>query len=316
MGRGGGTTSRHQWTVAAGVIAFVIFRLLVDAPVAILFLGIVLGSLSALVAMGLVLIYRANRIINFAQGQIGGLAAVLAASLIVGPKWSFFPAVVVGFIAALVLGAAPSSSSFAASRRRRACCSPWPPSASCNSSRSASSACRSCSTSTRRRSRRCRSTSPSSGAATTFSAGHLLILMVVPVVALALGAFFRFTRIGIAVRASAESADRAALLGVPVKRIGTLVWVISAGLSGLGVLLRLPIQGVNIGGFEGTSLLLRALAAAVIGRMESMPKAFARRSGAGHGRTGRAVRDRPHRHRRRHPVLRHRRRPAVATPRR
>src|SRR5262249_34492485 len=38
--------------------------------------------------------------------------------------------------------------------------------------------------------------------------------------------------------------------------------------------LRMPIQGVNIGGFEGTALLLRALAAAVIGRMESLPKAF------------------------------------------
>src|SRR5439155_9371963 len=99
--------------------------------------------------------------------------------------------------------------------------------------------------------------------------------IVVPIVTVALIAFFRYTRVGIAVRASAESADRAALLGIPVKRIGTLVWVIAAGLSGLGVLLRLPIQGVAIGQVLGPSLLLRALAAAVIGRMESLPRTLA-----------------------------------------
>jgi len=54
--------------------------------------------------------------------------------------------------------------------------------------------------------------------------------------------------------------------------IQTLVWVIAAGMSGLGVLLRLPIQGVSIGAVLGPSLLLRALAAAVIGRMESLPR--------------------------------------------
>ena len=43
-------------------------------------------------------------------------------------------------------------------------------------------------------------------------------------------------------------------------------------MSGLGVLLRLPIQGVSIGAVLGPSLLLRALAAAVIGRMESLPR--------------------------------------------
>jgi ABC-type branched-subunit amino acid transport system ATPase component/ABC-type branched-subunit amino acid transport system permease subunit len=93
-------------------------------------------------------------------------------------------------------------------------------------------------------------------------------------VTLGLVAFFRYTDVGIAVRAQAESADRAALLGVPTKRIGTLVWMIAGGMSGLGVLLRLPIQGVTIGAVLGPSLMLRALAAAVIGGMESLPVTF------------------------------------------
>jgi ABC-type branched-subunit amino acid transport system ATPase component/ABC-type branched-subunit amino acid transport system permease subunit len=267
--------NKNQWSVALWVVLFVAFRIFVPAPPAILFVGVVLGSLSSLVAMGLVLIYRANRIINFAQAQVGGLAAVMAASLIVGPKWPFFPAVAVGFLTAIVLGAATEFliiRRFAKAPRLLLTVAtigilqlfafgqlglpklfsfdtaPQPP-------------------------------VPFDFTFTwkpvVFRGSHLLIVIVVPLVAAALGAFFRFTRIGIAVRASAESADRAALLGIPVKRIGTLVWTISAALSGLGVLLRLPIQGVNIGGIEGTSLLLRALAAAVIGRMESLPKAFA-----------------------------------------
>lgn len=77
---------RAELRVAArtgmGVLALLVFvQILYPAPGAILFLGLVLGSLSALVAMGLVLVYRANRIVNFAQGDMGAVASVLAASL-------------------------------------------------------------------------------------------------------------------------------------------------------------------------------------------------------------------------------------------
>jgi len=254
---------------AVASLAFLVFvGVVYPAPLPILFLGLVLGSLSALVAMGLVLVYRANRIVNFAQGDLGGLAAVLASSLIVGSKWGFWPAVIAGLAAALILGAATEflvirrfakaprliltvatiglSELFAAGqlalpRLFNFTLAPQPP-------------------------------VPFHFRWTwfpvTFNAGHLLILIVVPIVTLGLVAFFRYTDIGIAVRAQAESADRASLLGVPVKRLGTLVWVMAAGMSGLGVLLRLPIQGVAIGSVLGPSLLLRALAAAVIGRME------------------------------------------------
>jgi ABC-type branched-subunit amino acid transport system ATPase component/ABC-type branched-subunit amino acid transport system permease subunit len=268
------TWGQYQWAVAFWVVAFGVFYWFFPVPVAIIFLGVVLGSLSALTAMGLVLVYRANRIINFAQSQLGGLAAVMAASLIVGPGWPFFPAVAVGLITAIVLGAgteylvvrrfskAPrllltvatigimqffAFGQLALPKLFSFDVVPQPP-------------------------------VPFNFKFTwkpaVFTGAHLLIILVVPIIVLALGAFFRRSRVGVAVRASAESADRAALLGIPVKRIGTLVWTISGALSGLAVLLRMPIQGVNIGGFEGTSLLLRALAAAVIGRMESLPKAF------------------------------------------
>jgi ABC-type branched-subunit amino acid transport system ATPase component/branched-subunit amino acid ABC-type transport system permease component len=267
--------SRFGIQLTIGALAFFVFvGILYPAPMPILFLGIVLGSLSALVAMGLVLIYRANRIVNFAQGDLGGVASVLAASLIVGPKWGFFPAVIVGLITAVAIGAITERTfirRFAKAPRLILTVAtigiqqifagiqlalpklfdydiaPQPP-------------------------------APWQlrweWFPVTFNAGHVLILIVVPLVTIGLIAFFRYTDVGIAVRAQAESQDRAALLGIPVKRIGTLVWMIAAGMSGLGVLLRLPIQGVQIGAVLGPSLMLRALAAAVIGRMESLPVTF------------------------------------------
>ena len=92
--------------VACAVLAFLIFtKFVFPAPNAILFQGAVLGSLSALIAVGIVLVYRANRIINFAQGDLGAVAGVLSVSLIVGYEWPFWPALVVGLAAGIALGA-------------------------------------------------------------------------------------------------------------------------------------------------------------------------------------------------------------------
>jgi len=44
-------------------------------PPGVILLGVVLGSVTALTAMGLVLVYRAARVINFAQVAVGSAAA-------------------------------------------------------------------------------------------------------------------------------------------------------------------------------------------------------------------------------------------------
>src|SRR5439155_14199327 len=53
------------------------------APPGVIVQGVLIGSLTALVAFGIALIYRANRVINFAQGDLGGVPASLAVLLIV-----------------------------------------------------------------------------------------------------------------------------------------------------------------------------------------------------------------------------------------
>ena len=45
-------------------------------------LGVVSGLLTALVALGLALIYRANRILNFSQGDLGTVPTTVAVGLV------------------------------------------------------------------------------------------------------------------------------------------------------------------------------------------------------------------------------------------
>src|SRR3982751_4284639 len=67
--------------------------------------GAVIGALYGLVAMGLILVYRANRIINFAQAQLGTVPAVLALLLIARHGWPYLLALVVMLVGAVILGA-------------------------------------------------------------------------------------------------------------------------------------------------------------------------------------------------------------------
>ena len=52
-----------------------------NAPVAVVAIGVVYGTVTALGAMALILTYRANRFVNFAYGAMGSLVGVLAIGL-------------------------------------------------------------------------------------------------------------------------------------------------------------------------------------------------------------------------------------------
>src|SRR5207237_7263419 len=110
---------------------------------------------------------------------------------------------------------------------------------------------------------------------------HLLIVAVVPVVIAALAWFLLRTDNGVAVRAAAENADRALLLGIPVRRLSTIVWAIAGALSALTFILKAPFSGVVPGIANGPTVLLPGLAAAVVARMESLPVAFTAGLGLG-----------------------------------
>src|SRR3954469_4521719 len=97
---------RYAAFVATIALAFLLLvGVIYPAPLSLIAEGIILGSLSGLVAVGLVVVYPHNRIVNFAQGSLGALGGILAASLIVGEHWAFLPSVLIGLVAVVVLGA-------------------------------------------------------------------------------------------------------------------------------------------------------------------------------------------------------------------
>ncbi|MCZ7630206.1 MAG: branched-chain amino acid ABC transporter permease [Microthrixaceae bacterium] len=102
----------------------------------------------------------------------------------------------------------------------------------------------------------------------------LLPLAVVPVIVGALAWFMQRSLAGQGIRAAAENTERARLLGIPVRRLTTLVWALAGLLAAATLVLRAPSLGMAPSVTLGPTLLLPALAAAIVARMESMPVAF------------------------------------------
>jgi branched-chain amino acid transport system permease protein len=264
--------------VALTVVGLIVLWQLIDhgtdrgLPLGIIVVGAVIGSLYALLALGLVLVYRANRIVNFAQGSLGSVAAVLAIQFVLQWHWNYFAAIGAGAAIAAASGAlinvtvvrrlhnAPrliltvATIGVAQILNALALLIPtwW-------SGLSAG-----------------KFSTPFKAEFTiepmVFNGNYVLVLILVPLVMAALAAFIRFTDYGVAIRAAAENGDRANLLGIPVRRLSTLVWALAGLLSALAVILRVPLVGFasfqSVSG-DGNALLLRTLAAAVLGRMEN-----------------------------------------------
>ncbi|HKN39847.1 MAG TPA: ATP-binding cassette domain-containing protein, partial [Acidimicrobiia bacterium] len=247
------------------------------APPGVLVLGCVFGAVTGLLAVGLVLVYRTTRVVNFAYGAMGGLPASIGIELYLakGVPWPI--AALLAVASGVVIGVAVERIVI----RRFA-----------NASRLVLTV----------------ATiglaqvlggaevlvpvlfgrSPLVPAFPTpltrlqveihplvLTGNDLLIAAVVPAVLAGLSWFLLRTDEGRAVRAIAENTERALLLGIPVRRLSTLVWALVGGLAALTVVLRAPGQGLTIDAAAGPALLLPALAAAVVAGMGSLPRAFA-----------------------------------------
>ncbi|HEX4819347.1 MAG TPA: ABC transporter permease, partial [Acidimicrobiales bacterium] len=107
------------------------------------------------------------------------------------------------------------------------------------------------------------------------SGNQIAAILVTVAIAVGLALFLRYTRIGIALRASAENSDRASLLGIPVKRVQTAAWMLAGGLASMAIYFQSPLIGVPSNATLGFDALLYALAAAVVARMERIGVALA-----------------------------------------
>src|SRR3984957_6230085 len=66
--------------------------------------GTIDGLLTALVALGIAIVYRANRIVNFAAADLGETPAILALLLYTSQHWNIYLATATGLLASVVLG--------------------------------------------------------------------------------------------------------------------------------------------------------------------------------------------------------------------
>jgi branched-chain amino acid transport system permease protein len=111
-----------------------------------------------------------------------------------------------------------------------------------------------------------------------FNSPDILTVLISGLAVVGLLVYFRRSRTGIAIRASAENPNRASTLGVNVDSVTSRVWVLAATLSGVAALLSSMTLGASGGGTTaslGVPLLLKMLAVAVIARMVSLPIAAA-----------------------------------------
>lgn len=268
--------ARQVFTYASVALFFYLFQQFFwPAPLGVLIQGMIIGGLTALIAFGIALIYRANRIVNFAQGDLGGVPASLAVLLIVGPGLPYFVALPIGLVAAVALGIIVE---FVFIRRffraPRLVLTVVTIGVSLLLAVFGILLPRAFNIQTPPQSFPSPFTFSFAIGKTVFHGNDVVAMLAIPLVIVALAAFFRFTNVGIAVRASAENADRAFLLGVPVKRIQTVVWVLATLLATLAIFLRAGILGLPFGRVLGPSILIRALAAVVIARMERLPTIF------------------------------------------
>src|SRR5690349_21282270 len=73
-------------------------------PAAFLFSGLVTGLVTSLYGVGIVLVYRTLRVINFAQGAIGVVGTAFAMNLIVFTKVPFPVSLLACIVVSAVLG--------------------------------------------------------------------------------------------------------------------------------------------------------------------------------------------------------------------
>ena len=226
----------------------------------LLFTGLGVGSIYALVALGFVLIYRATNVVNFAQGDFAMLGAFAMVVLCIDlglPYWAGL-LITIFFIAAF--GALFNLGVYYPLRHRTflpviistigasillengvlAAYGPRPQSLS--------------------------GVFESQGfnlGPVFFDSQYLTILVVTVVLVLLQYLFFERTLIGKKMQAVSQDKEMASLLGIPVASMIMLTFVYSATLGGIAGILVAPILFVSVN--MGASIALKAFAASIIG---------------------------------------------------
>jgi ABC-type branched-subunit amino acid transport system permease subunit len=104
----------------------------------------------------------------------------------------------------------------------------------------------------------------------TIDSNQLVIIGSVVAVMVALGVLFKFTALGLKMRAVVESPRMVELAGINSDRIGSVAWMMSSFLAALAGVLLAPLYS-QVQPNDFINLLVAAIAAAVFGGLTSLP---------------------------------------------
>ncbi|GAC1532921.1 MAG: hypothetical protein NVS3B12_11630 [Acidimicrobiales bacterium] len=275
-----GRSARIARSAVYTVVFLLVIKVAFNPPPRLYLFGLANGALYGLIAVGIILIYRTNRIINFAAAGMGAIPGVLCVLLNLKFHFPYFASLILALVLGVGLGALIDLvviRGFAKAPRliltvatlgvvqvlalvavyipqwlgiKRSGISsniptPW------------------------------RGFKVYDSHHTPILTGdYVFAIVVVLVCGVGLASFFRFTRMGIALRASAENADRALLLGIPVRWVGTVSWMIAGLFGTLVIFVRSPLNGVPADGSLGFNVLIFALAAATVAKFDDVTVAI------------------------------------------
>jgi ABC-type branched-subunit amino acid transport system ATPase component/ABC-type branched-subunit amino acid transport system permease subunit len=263
--------------VAVGLAALALLGARVagfETPLPVIALGSIIGITYGLLSVGLVLVYRSNRIINFAHGEVGAFAAAIFGLLAVKYGTPYY---VVLPLALLVGAGTGAFAEVAVVRRLRNAPKLMSIVATLgvgqflvvfglllNNQAGAGALF------------------PQPPGLPEFELGALRVtqaftgmLVFGPIAVVTLASFLRYSRYGLAIRSAASNPEAARMAGIPAARMSSLTWALAGGLSAFTAILTAPTRGFSSGETFGPGLLLRALAGAVLARMNSLPIALA-----------------------------------------
>ncbi|MEM7581884.1 MAG: branched-chain amino acid ABC transporter permease [Acidobacteriota bacterium] len=217
------------------------------------------GCVYGLIALGFVLIYKATEMVNFAQGDVMMVGAFLAYTFINVMGWPFWW----GFLAAV------ASMALLGMVLERVVLRPMigePPFAVLMITIGLGFVLRALASAIWGPEPR-NIDSPLSGGvfrAGELAVGHENVAIIVGTALLcgALALFFARTRLGVAMQAASQNQLAAYYVGIPVKRITSMVWALAAAIAAVAGVLVAPISLIDpMMGFIG----IKAFAAAIVG---------------------------------------------------
>jgi branched-subunit amino acid ABC-type transport system permease component len=238
-------------------------------------IGLSLGGIFSLAALGIVLIYRTTGVLNFAHGAMGMFSTFVAWQFFYGwahPGWPGWLQTLVAIAAALVfaalLGLFLELAIFRWVRTRPQVVKAVITIGVLLTLQSAASLIWK-----NNQYHLPIYVAPQSWSKTVadvpIGANSLVIIIVSLGLAFGLAAFLRYTSLGRAMRAVSDSPVSASLWGVPVGKIGIVSWILGSVIAAVAGILITPF--INFDTTSLTLLIIDALAAALIGGMVSLP---------------------------------------------